>query len=263
MFTGNKMVDTNTLSQQPQVNPNAKRALQIAMSVLDQVGEDMGLLEAVIRQLEAVLGKSPEGFKASSAPSSPPSSRGRDRRSRSRGKRSRSRGKNQAQTQQNAKPKPQAQTPTTGTRSSPGSQAAQPQQPQMEPIRVDPKDGTKRSTWNNRIRTGRQRALEALDQFKLKNNFRFAAVWCNAFWTLQEQWANFKLTPFFTDNKADPFRGLPPPEKVESLAQFLDDLGEVKRDIANHHFHLQDLKGDGQSLRGSELYKAYFPDVQE
>lgn len=243
-------------------------ALQIAMTTVQSCQGDVELLQLVVQQLAASSGvtlSNQSNF--STGPLTQSQTKGNKRGQRSRRSRSGSRGSspgpqtNKERNPQESRPQP-AQGPPPNVNSNPQNQPPQVQSRQnvsTQPVRplVD-QTGTSKTTWKSRIKSCRQRALEARETLRVRANQRVAAIFCNAWWTLNEQTSRFKETEFWTPNTADPMRDLPSEATINQLAAALDtSLDPVWRKGENHHYILQDQ--DGQSLRGSEVFNRVFP----
>jgi len=211
------------------------KANKICFSVLSEVGEDVELLIGVIHQLRAALGSDvPLGLMTKRDPSPPRPDSDRQsgrRKSSSRGrKKTPERGRDRGNTKVTTPPTP----------------------PPPKPL-ID-QSGTKKSTWKNRMRSARQRALEDFEAFKMDGSEKTAAIFVNAYWTLRDQLANYRKSPFFNSVMADPLRDLPSEQIINGLASILDANGTLwKRDVVNQHFVIQNTT-DGKSLRGEEIF---------
>lgn len=209
-------------------------AMKIAMDVVVLCNGDGELLQLVVKQLAASTSVSVDvRDQGSQAKAEKP--RGRSKR------RSRSGSKNQ--------PRPSSQGPspkgTTTPAKTPVTNVNTPKP------KVDT-SGVRKDTWDNRLRSARQTALESFEAFKIKASEKSGAVLVNAYWTLKDQWANYQKTPFYSGLKADPLRGLPQEEFFRGLEKLIDAKG-FKRHVDNHHFVIQN--DEGESLRGSDVFK--------
>jgi len=245
------------------------QALQIATGVVQQCAGDGELLQLVVQQLAASSGVSLTTPAANSNQKSGSSSGRRGGRRSRRSSRSRSRGGSPGPQEPRgggnaqAQPQPQAQGPPPVVNNNNAPQpGANPAAPLVQPVAqqrplVDI-TGTMKSTWKNRIKGARQRALESHAALKQKATQRTAAICCNAWWTLNEQTTRFRQTPFWTRNTADPMRDLPSADAIGLLATVLDASQDPvwKRDVENNHFVLQD--DEGRSLRGEDVFTRYF-----
>jgi hypothetical protein len=128
-----------------------------------------------------------------------------------------------------------------------------------KPRAVVDASGTKRSTWKARLREARQRLLESDAAFRISALEKQAAILCNAYWTLQEQWNAYRNTELFSGNEADPFRDLRvKPAVIVGMATILESSG-WKRNLDNRHFVIQ--AEDGKSLRGEQIFEQGFFEV--
>lgn len=216
------------------------RATEVVLKVLEQVGEDEQLLDVVIRQLIAIHGhfRAVESFGSGNIVPEPRVSPTAEKTK--------------------AEPKRKGRGRSKGSKSPKPSKVPPPLKPAVTPKgapekpRIDEK-GVKKTTWDNRLRSCRQRALENYEAFKMNASPKSGAVFCNSYWTLRDQWENYRKTPFYNENKVDPLHDLPQLDNVGLLAGVITTKG-WKRDTQNGHFIIQTEEGD--SLRGEKIFRS-------
>jgi hypothetical protein len=230
------------------------RAMKIASGVLSEIGSDGELLRAVLRQLNAVLGETGLEIRAPALPPNRGAGKSRNGRSKSRGRGAQKDGKTE-------KSSPSVESLPINHLKEEKHNPSQPQHVNIAaPKALVDHEGTKKSTWDNRLRSQRQRALEDFESFKQNASERTGAIFVNAYLTLVDGWEKYKRTPLFNRNKADPLRGLPRMITIRSLENSLKTTGWTQ-DIQNGHFVIQTQ--DGKSLRGEEIYQSVFSDVSQ
>jgi len=223
-------------NQNPSVTNPKIKAMQIASLVLEATGDDVDLLETVINILQAASGVPAMVNLPMQAPVPKLGTDSQRPRSKSRGR------KGGSTKSKSPEPLPKKNSKEVTQKD---------QTPKMVSKKID-SSGVKKSTWDNRLTSSRQRALEAYEAFKLKTHERQAAILVNACLTMSETWQRYREAGFPYANKADPLRGLPDTKVVSGIKEYLLANG-WKQDIQNGHLVIQ--TDEGVSLRGSDFLK--------